>query len=155
MQVKDALENTAGRGCIGTPEQIRHYLRQYEEVGVDQVLFIVQGGRIRHEHICESFELFAAEIMPEFRDREIKREAKKQKELAPFIDAALSRKQRMPMPDDSALQPVIPFNRRRADVSAQKAAYYASRGGAISVPSSDPHAKRKGERPASIHAKAE
>jgi alkanesulfonate monooxygenase SsuD/methylene tetrahydromethanopterin reductase-like flavin-dependent oxidoreductase (luciferase family) len=143
IQVKDELKNTAGRGCIGTPEQIRRYLREYEQAGVDQVIFIVQGGRNRHEHICESFELFAKDIMPEFRDREVKREIGKREELAPYVDAAMARKQPMPMPEDAALQPVIPFNRRRADVSAQKAAYYASRGGAISVPTYDPHANRK------------
>ncbi|HLQ62783.1 MAG TPA: LLM class flavin-dependent oxidoreductase, partial [Candidatus Acidoferrales bacterium] len=54
------------RGAIGTPDQVRRFLRGYEEAGVDQVIFISQSGRNRHEHICESLELFAREVMPEF-----------------------------------------------------------------------------------------
>src|SRR5690606_20894444 len=57
------------RGAIGTPEQIRTLLRGYEEVGIDQVIFVSQAGRNRHEHICESLELFAREVMPEFAER--------------------------------------------------------------------------------------
>ena len=33
---------------------------------MDQTVFIQQGGKNRHEHICESLELFAGEVMPEF-----------------------------------------------------------------------------------------
>ena len=46
------------RGAVGTPDQIRDYLRRYEECGVDQVIFCVQAGKNRHEHIMESLELF-------------------------------------------------------------------------------------------------
>ena len=46
------------RGAIGTPDQIRDYLRRYEECGVDQVIFCSQAGKNRHEHIMESLELF-------------------------------------------------------------------------------------------------
>ena len=31
---------------------------------LDQVIFLQQAGRNKHEHICESLELFAAEVMP-------------------------------------------------------------------------------------------
>ena len=57
------------RGAIGTPEQIRDLLRRYEEAGVDQVIFVSQAGKNRHEHICESLELFGKEVMPEFAER--------------------------------------------------------------------------------------
>jgi len=55
---------------IGTPDQLRAHIQGFEEAGVDQVIFIQQGGRNRHEHICESLELFAEKVMPEFRARE-------------------------------------------------------------------------------------
>jgi len=55
------------RGAIGTPEQIIELVRRYEAVGVDQVGFVLQAGTNRHEHICESLELFAREVMPAFR----------------------------------------------------------------------------------------
>ena len=58
------------RGAIGTPEQIRTLLAGYEAAGVDQVIFVSQAGNNRHEHICESLELFATEVMPEFHEHE-------------------------------------------------------------------------------------
>ena len=56
------------RGAVGTPAQIRDYLRRYEEAGVDQVIFVSQAGKNRHEHIMESLELFGREVLPEFKD---------------------------------------------------------------------------------------
>jgi len=101
LHVTESL--TGARGGIGTPEDMKAHLRKFEEVGVDQVTFIQQAGMNKHEHICESLELFAAEVMPEFKERAAQREAKKAEELAPYIEAALERKKFMPMPDDSDL----------------------------------------------------
>jgi alkanesulfonate monooxygenase SsuD/methylene tetrahydromethanopterin reductase-like flavin-dependent oxidoreductase (luciferase family) len=86
---------------IGTPDDMRAHLRALQAAGVDQVIVLQQAGRNKHEHICESLELFAAELMPEFsRDREA-REAAKAQELAPYIAAALKRKNWMkPLADD-------------------------------------------------------
>lgn len=95
------------RGGIGTPDDMREHLRKFEKVGVDQVTFIQQAGLNKHEHICESLELFAAEVMPEFKQREAEREARKAEELAPYIEAAMARKQYMPMPADADI-PVYP-----------------------------------------------
>ncbi len=78
-------------GCIGDPERVRKTLLQYERAGVDQVVFIQQGGRNAHEHICESLELFAREVMPEFAERESVREAEKARRLEPATQAARSR----------------------------------------------------------------
>jgi alkanesulfonate monooxygenase SsuD/methylene tetrahydromethanopterin reductase-like flavin-dependent oxidoreductase (luciferase family) len=80
------------RGAIGTPEQIRELLRNYRDVGVDQVIFVSQAGRNRHEHICESLELFASEVLPEFAEGEEEREKRKLERLAPAMDAALARR---------------------------------------------------------------
>ena len=55
------------RGAIGTPEQIADLVERYEAAGVDQVIFVSQAGKNRHEHICESLELFGAQVMPELR----------------------------------------------------------------------------------------
>jgi alkanesulfonate monooxygenase SsuD/methylene tetrahydromethanopterin reductase-like flavin-dependent oxidoreductase (luciferase family) len=90
-------------GGIGTPETLRAHLRAFEASGVDQVIFIQQAGNNRHEHICESLELFAAEVQPEFKAREAARQQAKAEELAPYIEAALARKQWMPMPADEAI----------------------------------------------------
>ena len=59
LEVKDKLPDNAGRGGIGTPDQVRAHLQGYEDAGVDQVIFVQQSGTNRHEHICELLELFA------------------------------------------------------------------------------------------------
>ena len=97
----------AERGGIGTPEDMRNHLRKFEDVGVDQVTFIQQAGMNKHEHICESLELFASEVLPEFKAREAERESRKDTELKPYIEAAMQRKQFMEMPADKDL-PVYP-----------------------------------------------
>jgi alkanesulfonate monooxygenase SsuD/methylene tetrahydromethanopterin reductase-like flavin-dependent oxidoreductase (luciferase family) len=58
------------RGLIGSPATLRERLRKFEASHVDQVILINQAGRNSHEDICESLELFAREVMPEFQERE-------------------------------------------------------------------------------------
>jgi alkanesulfonate monooxygenase SsuD/methylene tetrahydromethanopterin reductase-like flavin-dependent oxidoreductase (luciferase family) len=65
-----AGQRTRGTGLIGSPETIRQRLRKFEQSNVDQVILLNQAGKNKHEHICESLERFAEEIMPEFHDRE-------------------------------------------------------------------------------------
>jgi len=80
------------RGAVGTPSQISDLVRAYEAAGVDQLIFVSQAGRNRHEHICESLELFAREVMPEFRDRAESIEEAKARRLAPAVADALARR---------------------------------------------------------------
>jgi alkanesulfonate monooxygenase SsuD/methylene tetrahydromethanopterin reductase-like flavin-dependent oxidoreductase (luciferase family) len=101
---------------IGTPDDIRDHIRAFQAAGVDQVIFLQQAGRNRHEHICESLELFAAEVMPEFQAQAAEREAKKARELAPFIEAAMARKPWMAALGDHEI-PVVPASRPRAQIS--------------------------------------
>lgn len=96
-----SLIPTGGLGGIGTPAKLREHLRGFEETGVDQVIFIQQAGRNRHEHICESLELFGREVLPEFKERDPAWRRRKQEALGPFVEAALARKRWMrPLADD-------------------------------------------------------
>jgi alkanesulfonate monooxygenase SsuD/methylene tetrahydromethanopterin reductase-like flavin-dependent oxidoreductase (luciferase family) len=81
------------RGAIGTPGQIRELIRGYQAAGVDQLIFVSQSGRNRHEHICESLELFARDILPEFAETADQMDKAKQERLAPAVEAALARRQ--------------------------------------------------------------
>lgn len=90
------------RGGIGTPAQVREHLKAFEATGVDQVVFIQQGGNNRHADICESLELFAARVQPEFKEREQARQQRKAEELAPYIEQALARKKQVPPVPDAA-----------------------------------------------------
>jgi len=78
-------------GGIGNPDEVRATMKTFEDVGVDQVIFIQQGGNNRHEDICSSLELFATRVMPEFRDRHDARARRKAEELAPYVEKAMAR----------------------------------------------------------------
>src|SRR5437763_4119464 len=81
------------RGAIGTPAQIRDLVARYEAAGVDQIIFVSQAGKNRHEHICESLELFATEVLPEFAPEADAREAAKRERLAGAVEAAQARRE--------------------------------------------------------------
>ena len=84
------------RRGIGTPEKIADIVRRYADVGVDQIVFSVQIGRNQHEHICESLELFAREVMPEFTDDRAALELAKRDRLADPVAKALAKVDRTP-----------------------------------------------------------
>jgi alkanesulfonate monooxygenase SsuD/methylene tetrahydromethanopterin reductase-like flavin-dependent oxidoreductase (luciferase family) len=93
LGAKMASGETEGlRGAVGTPDQLREYLRRYEAAGVDQVIFVMQAGRNRHEHIMEAIELFAREVLPEFAERDEAAVKAKAQRFAPIIEAAFERR---------------------------------------------------------------
>jgi alkanesulfonate monooxygenase SsuD/methylene tetrahydromethanopterin reductase-like flavin-dependent oxidoreductase (luciferase family) len=115
---------TAARGGIGTPDDLRDHLRKFEKCGVDQVTFIQQAGMNRHEDICESLEIFAAEVMGEFKEREAEREEKKLKALAPYLEAAMARKVKMAEPADEDIPTYMALGRRITEESKDEASIY-------------------------------
>ncbi len=110
-------EHTRRRpSCIGTPEEARETIRLLVEAGADQVMLGAQAGRATHEEICDSLRLFAEEVMPEFKsEQEDEREARKQEELAPYIEAALERKEWMQPLADDEIPSFEPFQRAVAE----------------------------------------
>jgi alkanesulfonate monooxygenase SsuD/methylene tetrahydromethanopterin reductase-like flavin-dependent oxidoreductase (luciferase family) len=104
----------ANRG-IGTPDDLRQHLSAFEASGVDQVAFIQQGGRNKHEHICEALELFAREVMPEFKERDAARQQRKAAALAPYVEKAMARKQRMRALADDEIPTFVALGRQIAE----------------------------------------
>jgi alkanesulfonate monooxygenase SsuD/methylene tetrahydromethanopterin reductase-like flavin-dependent oxidoreductase (luciferase family) len=78
--------------CVGTPKEVREVLLQYERLGADQVVFITQTANTPHEVLCEALELFGREVMPEFQEREARREKEKAARLEPILEKAMKRK---------------------------------------------------------------
>jgi hypothetical protein len=106
LGAKVASGETEGlRGAVGTPDQLREYLRRYEAAGVDQVIFVMQAGRNRHEHIMEGIELFAREVLPEFAERDEAAQKAKADRFAPIIAAAFARREADP---DTVTPPPYP-----------------------------------------------
>ncbi len=82
----EAAEKALRGGLIGSPETIRKKLRRFKESKVDSIILLNQTGRNTHEHICESLELFAKEVMPEFHADIPEHEEWKRKVLAGEIE---------------------------------------------------------------------
>jgi alkanesulfonate monooxygenase SsuD/methylene tetrahydromethanopterin reductase-like flavin-dependent oxidoreductase (luciferase family) len=116
--VRGALPLAEGNRGIGTPDELRAHLRGFAETGVDQVAFIQQGGRNRHEDICSSLELFAKDVLPEFKEKEEERQRKKMEELAPWLEKAMARKERMKALRDEEI-PDVPALGRQIVETAQ------------------------------------
>jgi len=95
-----ALDDERAPG-IGTPQDFLEHARSFQDAGVDQIILLQQAGRNPHSEICESLELFAADVLPQFKKDVEQREREKAEELAPYIEAALGRKEKMkPLADD-------------------------------------------------------
>ncbi|MCP3856072.1 MAG: LLM class flavin-dependent oxidoreductase [Actinomycetia bacterium] len=111
-EIRDRDLPVVGSVGIGTPQYFSDLVAEYEEVGVDQIIFLQQGGKNKHEHICDSLQTFADHVLPNFVEGREEKEAQKAAELAPFIEAALARKQRMPeLTEDQT--PIVPASQER------------------------------------------
>ena len=138
-EARDLLPVSPGAGGIGTPEQIAENMRRFEEAGVDQVVFLQQGGNNEHAHICESLELFAEGVMPAFKKRHGSREQKKQEELAPYVERALARKTRRPSLRDEEIPTIVALGQQRAQQeSLDGKTVNFGRRGEMQVPIEDP-----------------
>ena len=139
------MPTSQARG-IGAPDEVRNHLRGFAEAGVDQVCFVQQGGNNRHDHICESLELFGREIMPEFKAQAAEREASKLEALAPYLEQAMARKQKMRELRDDEVPSYIALGRQvvataqQAEISKDGKTADFGRGD-ISVPLEDPTKK--------------
>lgn len=131
---EQALPLLAARGTpggVGTPDDLRRHLQGFADAGVDQVVFLQQGGRNRHEHICEAMELFADRVMPGFKDGAEARARVKDERLAPAIARAMARKQRMPALSDEAISVVEALGRKIAEEPASPDGRPASLGQSV------------------------
>jgi alkanesulfonate monooxygenase SsuD/methylene tetrahydromethanopterin reductase-like flavin-dependent oxidoreductase (luciferase family) len=93
VQIDDPLASSSRvQNCVGTPDQIRATLRDFEESGVDQVLFLSQAGKIPHEMLMSSIDLFSREVLPEIKERDAKRAAQKAALVERLSEKAMKRK---------------------------------------------------------------
>lgn len=88
---------------MGTPDRLRRQLREFEEVGIDQVVCLSQAGKITHETLCSSIELFTKEVMPEFKDRDQRCARQQAERRARLSDIAMARKPKSDAPKISTV----------------------------------------------------
>ncbi|MBD24933.1 MAG: LLM class flavin-dependent oxidoreductase [Candidatus Marinimicrobia bacterium] len=143
-EVKRTMKDQGARGGIGTPDQVRKVMMQYENIGVDQIIFVQQCGKTKHEDICESIELFGRTLIPEFKERESIHQKKKDAEMAPYIEAALKRKKRMPEIKDGEIEVVESFGlKKKTRIGVADSATLEDRGGGIIIPQKDAYMTKK------------
>ncbi len=140
--VRDQMPPTPGECAIGTPEAVKANLKAFADAGVDQMIFIQQCGKNQHGHIIDAMQLFASDVMPDFKAAEPAREAAKQAELAPYFATALARKKKMAplaeVPEVMALGRKLQLESGMDYSNAGGVYSDKTRGGSIPVPMSDP-----------------
>lgn len=137
LKAEGSIADNHGNGGIGTPEQVYDHCKAYADVGVDQIIFVQQTGPANHDHIRESLELFGTTAMPRLQEGEAERDAAKAAELAPYIEAALARKPRMPAMAEDDIPSVTSFGRRLKE-AGQYQNFRSDRGGGVAVVADDP-----------------
>ena len=71
---------------------LRARLREFEDAGIDQIVCLSQAGRIPHEMLCSSIELFTKEVLPEFKEREQSRARDQAERRARISEKVMPRK---------------------------------------------------------------
>ena len=110
-----------GRAGIGTPDQVREHLEIMEDAGVDQVVFIQQAGANLHEDICESLELFAERVLPDFKARDAGHVAKKNKRFAEATERAEGRKPALMSLNEIPIVDSYPVLKRKLEEKTEEA----------------------------------
>lgn len=102
-----SMTNSPG---IGTSDEFRKHMQSFTDAGVDQVIFLQQGGKNQHEHIRESLEKFNNDVYDDFAEGRDQREASKAEQLAPYIEAALARRETRATLTDEEID-IVPASR--------------------------------------------
>jgi alkanesulfonate monooxygenase SsuD/methylene tetrahydromethanopterin reductase-like flavin-dependent oxidoreductase (luciferase family) len=58
----------SGTLCIGSPKRVRDAVQKYVDAGCDQLIVMVQVGRIPHEKVMQTIKLMGEEVIPHFRE---------------------------------------------------------------------------------------
>lgn len=100
-----AAPESLAQFCVGTPKMVREQLREFEDSGIDQVIGVGQVGRTPHELTCSSFRLFAKEVLPEFKERDLANARRRDERRARISEKAMARK---PKQEEHEIDAVIP-----------------------------------------------
>ena len=80
LQVGAMFADLPGTMMCG-PDRAREFTRTIEAIHADGLLLNQQFGRTKHEHLMESLEIWATQIIPEFREREPEHQAWRKQQL--------------------------------------------------------------------------
>jgi alkanesulfonate monooxygenase SsuD/methylene tetrahydromethanopterin reductase-like flavin-dependent oxidoreductase (luciferase family) len=80
LQVGAMFADLPGTMMSG-PEKAREFTRAIEATHADGLLLNQQFGHTRHEHLMESLEIWATQVIPEFRERHAEHQAWRKQQL--------------------------------------------------------------------------
>ena len=66
LSIEDQVKN--GALCIGDPDTCIKVAKKYQEVGVDQLMCLMQMGHVPHQKVMNSIELFGKYVIPYFKN---------------------------------------------------------------------------------------
>jgi alkanesulfonate monooxygenase SsuD/methylene tetrahydromethanopterin reductase-like flavin-dependent oxidoreductase (luciferase family) len=84
--------------AVGTPDMLRKRLKEFEDVGIDQVVCLSQAGKIPHDLLCSSIELFTKEVLPEFKERDQQGARRKAEQVARLSEKVMPRRRPVEAP---------------------------------------------------------
>jgi alkanesulfonate monooxygenase SsuD/methylene tetrahydromethanopterin reductase-like flavin-dependent oxidoreductase (luciferase family) len=102
---EDQGSEFTAKSCIGTPAMLRNRLREFEAAGIDQIIAVRQIGKLSLDQQCSSLRLFAEEVLPEFKERELANAPKQAERRAHIAEKAMARK---PKAQEHRVEIVIP-----------------------------------------------
>jgi alkanesulfonate monooxygenase SsuD/methylene tetrahydromethanopterin reductase-like flavin-dependent oxidoreductase (luciferase family) len=59
-----------GMAIGGNPDSICRQVEKWAQAGVDQMIFVVQAGRLTHDEAMRSIDLIGSKVIPRFADKE-------------------------------------------------------------------------------------
>jgi len=59
---------SSGMAIGGNPDSVCRQVERWAEVGLDQMIFLLQIGRTTHDQVLRSIELIGEKVIPRFAD---------------------------------------------------------------------------------------
>jgi alkanesulfonate monooxygenase SsuD/methylene tetrahydromethanopterin reductase-like flavin-dependent oxidoreductase (luciferase family) len=53
----------------GNPDTVSRVVEKWAEAGMDQMIFLLQAGRITHDQVMRSIELIGEKVIPRFGEK--------------------------------------------------------------------------------------
>ena len=78
-------------------------MKEFEDVGIDQVICLSQAANIPHEMLCSSIELFSKEVLPEFKERDQNNARRQAERHARLSEIVMPRKTKAELPKERTI----------------------------------------------------
>jgi alkanesulfonate monooxygenase SsuD/methylene tetrahydromethanopterin reductase-like flavin-dependent oxidoreductase (luciferase family) len=56
----------AFNACVGDPHRAREFVERFIDIGVDELIFVMQMGTVPNDLVLESVKTFGEKVLPHF-----------------------------------------------------------------------------------------